>query len=85
MTDSTQDPLRGTGRTTNRIITLVRTAIANPDLVLNCRDHYDSNSQHIYVTNKVSEILEILKVGYTRMNATSLKVIPMLTPEERTK
>lgn len=77
MTDSIQDPLRGTGRTTNRILTLVRTAIANTCVVVKCKDHVDSLQHNAHVANQVCKILEILTVDHRRHSLTEVMVLPM--------
>lgn len=77
MTDSTQDLLRGTGRTTSRILTLVRTAIANAGVVVRCKDHVDSLQYNAHVANQVCKILEILTVDHRRHSLTEVLVLPI--------
>lgn len=78
MTDSTQDLLRGTGRTTWRILNIVRTAIANAGTLVEAKDHEESIKNNAHVLVKVCAILDILNVHYERDD-----IHVMVTPMEK--
>lgn len=81
MTDSTQDSLRGTGRTTNIIIYYVKACIQEQGRYVRIYDHYFKEENHEYVTNKVCDILHLLNVDYQRTTA-SIMVLPRKTKEK---
>lgn len=60
-----EDALRATGRTTNIVLALVRTALDNPGVKIEARDHWDNAFSHRGVARAAGRVLDALFVENT--------------------
>lgn len=72
---TTQDPLRGTGRTTNLILHYANACIQSPGVWIVMFDHTDKKIMHTYIAKKVSDILNSLYVDH-QLDSNSVRVAP---------
>ena len=57
--------VRGTGRTTNIVLALVRKALDNPGTFIEARDHWDNVYSHRGVARSAGRVLDALFVENT--------------------